>query len=45
LPLVSTPSLWIRTMLFAVFFGALTHIVVQKQVNDMNWLEALQTKE
>lgn len=45
LPLVSPPSLWIKTLLFAVLFGLLTHIVVQQQVRKMNWLEALQTKE
>ncbi len=45
LPLVAPPILWIKTLLFAYLFGVLTHFVVQKQVTNMNWLEALQTKE
>jgi len=45
LPLVAPLGMWMKTLLFAVGFGLLTHIVVQKQVNDMDWLDALQTKE
>jgi len=45
LPLVAPMGMWIKTLLFAVGFGLLTHIVVQKQVDNMDWLDALQTKE
>ena len=45
LPLVAPMGMWMKTLFFAVGFGLLTHIVVQKQVNNMDWLEALQTKE
>jgi putative ABC transport system permease protein len=45
LPLVAPMGIWMKTLFFAVGFGLLTHIVVQKQVNNMDWLEALQTKE
>jgi putative ABC transport system permease protein len=45
LPLVAPPGLWLKTLLFAISFGLLTHFVVQKQVNNMDWLDALQAKE
>jgi putative ABC transport system permease protein len=45
LPLVAPMGMWLKTLLLAVGFGLLTHIVVQKQVNTLDWLDALQTKE
>lgn len=45
LPVVATPALWIKTMVFALGFGLLTHLLVQKQIHDMDWLDALKTQE
>jgi putative ABC transport system permease protein len=45
LPLVAPMGMWTKTLLLAIAFGLLTHIVVQKQVNTMDWLDALKTKE
>jgi len=44
-PVVSTPGTWIWTLLLAVLFALAAHLAVQRQVHQMNWLEALQAKE
>jgi len=44
-PIVSSPGTWIWTFVLAVLFGLLAHLIVQRTVHCMDWLDALQAKE
>ncbi len=44
-PVVSTPATWVWTVVLAVFFALVAHLAVQRSINKMDWLEALQAKE
>ncbi|MHC4399507.1 MAG: ABC transporter permease [Planctomycetota bacterium] len=44
-PVVSTPGTWIWTLVLAVFFALAAHLLVQRKIHRMDWLEALQAKE
>ncbi|HYW80320.1 MAG TPA: ABC transporter permease, partial [Thermoguttaceae bacterium] len=44
-PVISTPSTWIWTVALAVVFAMIAHLAVQRSINKMDWLEALQAKE
>jgi len=44
-PLVSPPSVWIRTWGLALLFGLLTHLAVQRDISRMDWREELNVKE
>ncbi len=44
-PVVSPPFVWVVTVVTGVGFGLLAHLVVERQIRRMNWLEALQVKE
>ncbi len=45
MPIVASPGLWITTLAFAVFFGLITHVFVQRAIHGMDWLDALKTQE
>ena len=45
LPVVTSPGLWMQTLLYAVVFGLLTHLLVQRVVCRMDWLDALKVQE
>ncbi len=45
LPIVTSPGLWITTMLLAVLFGLTAHLFVQRAIHKMNWLDALKVQE
>ncbi len=45
MPVVASTGLWMVTMAFAVVFGLLTHLVVQRAISGMDWLDALKTQE
>ncbi len=44
-PVIAQPGTWIWTLILAVLFGLSAHLVVQRAVHRMDWLEALQAKE
>ena len=44
-PVIAQPGTWIWTLILAVLFGLSAHLVVQRSVHRMDWLEALQAKE
>jgi putative ABC transport system permease protein len=44
-PVVSTPGTWVWTLVFAIVFALGAHLLVQRAVHRMDWLEALQAKE
>jgi putative ABC transport system permease protein len=45
LPVVTSPGLWIQTLAYALVFGLLTHLVVQRVICRMDWLDALKVQE
>ncbi len=45
LPVVTSPGLWILTMVLAIVFGLITHLFVQRTINKMDWLDALKMQE
>ncbi len=45
LPIVTSPGLWILTMVLAIVFGLITHLFVQRAINKMDWLDALKIQE
>ena len=45
LPVLTTPDIWIWTLIFAVIFVLLTHLAVQRAINRMDWLDALKVQE
>ncbi len=44
-PLVSPPMVWIRMWGLAILFALLSHLAVQRDINRMDWREALNVKE
>ena len=44
-PVVSSPAVWINTLLLSVAFALMAHLFVQRTVNRTDWLEALNVKE
>ncbi len=44
-PVVSSPGTYIWTIMLAVAFALVAHLVVQRTIHRMDWLEALQAKE
>jgi putative ABC transport system permease protein len=44
-PVVATTATWVWTVVLAVLFGVGAHLVVQRTIHKMNWLEALEAKE
>jgi len=45
IPVVSTPAVWIGTMVLSVVFGLAAHCFVQRAIGKLNWREALNVKE
>ena len=45
LPVVAPPWVWIVSALLAAVFGGVAHLVVQRRIHRLDWLEALQVKE
>ncbi len=45
LPVLSSPGMWLATLLLAVFFWFLAHLAVQRVIHQMDWLEALKVSE
>jgi putative ABC transport system permease protein len=45
IPLVDPRQIWAGTLLLGVVFGLLAHLILQRSLARMDWLEALQTKE
>jgi putative ABC transport system permease protein len=45
MPIISSPSIWIWTAIYALIFVLLTHFAVQRAVNRMNWLDSLKVQE
>jgi putative ABC transport system permease protein len=44
-PLVVPPSVWVYTISLAAIFAGAAHLVVQRSVNSLDWLEASKTME
>jgi putative ABC transport system permease protein len=44
-PLVVPPSVLVNTFALAVLFGLAAHVFVQREINRMDWREALNVKE
>ncbi len=44
-PVVSSPAVWINTLLLSLAFALLAHGVVQREVHRTDWLDALNVKE
>ena len=44
-PVVSTASTYVYTLVMAVVFAVLAHLLVQREISRMDWLEALKAKE
>jgi len=44
-PVVSTPGTWIWTLVLAVLFALAAHLIVQRSIHKMDWLEAMKVKE
>jgi putative ABC transport system permease protein len=45
LPILTTPDIWIGTLLCAVVFTLMTQVLVQRAINKMEWLDALKVQE
>lgn len=45
IPVISSPLTWLGSFALAVVFTFSAHLVVQRTIHRMNWLEALQAKE
>jgi len=45
MPIVTSPGLWILTMVLAIVFGLITHLFVQRAIIKMDWLDALKIQE
>jgi putative ABC transport system permease protein len=45
LPFVASPSSYLITIVLAVAFTVLAHLLVQRAINRLDWLEALNAKE
>ena len=45
LPIVTSGSMWIGTVVLAVLFGVLAQLAVQRSIHTMNWLDALKAQE
>jgi len=44
-PVVSSAGTWIWTAVLAIAFGLIAHLLVQRTVHRMDWLEALKAEE
>ncbi len=44
-PVVSSPGTYFYTLVMAMVFAVLAHLLVQREISRMDWLEALQAKE
>lgn len=44
-PVVASTSTWIWTVVLAVVFATGAHLIVQRTIHTMDWLEALKAKE
>lgn len=44
-PLVSPPLVWIGVVVLAALFGLAAHLFVQREINKLDWREALNVKE
>ena len=44
-PVISSPGTWIWTLVLAVAFALVAHLVVQRTIHKTDWLEALMAKE
>jgi len=44
-PVVSSPGTYLYTLLMAVTFAGLAHLLVQREIAKMDWLEGLKAKE
>lgn len=45
IPVVDPRWIWLGTTCLGIFFGLVAHLVVQRSIFKMDWLEALKTKE
>jgi putative ABC transport system permease protein len=44
-PLISPPQVWIGVIGLAIVFGLAAHLFVQREINKLDWREALNVKE
>jgi putative ABC transport system permease protein len=44
-PVVSSPTTYLSTLAMAAAFAVIAHLVVQREIHRMNWLEALKAQE
>ncbi len=45
IPMVDPTNVWIFVMVLGTSFGLLAHLLVQRSINHMDWLEALNARE
>ncbi len=45
IPVITGPSIWIKTLLVSAAFALLAHAFIQQSILRMDWLDALQVKE
>jgi len=44
-PVVSSPATYLNTLVMAAVFAVIAHLVVQREIHRMDWLEALKAQE
>ena len=44
-PLVTPPSVWVKTIVLGFVFAVVAHAIVQRTINKLDWLDASKTKE
>jgi putative ABC transport system permease protein len=44
-PVVSSPITYVSTLVMAAVFAVIAHLLVQREIHRMNWLEALKAQE
>ena len=45
IPVITSPAIWFQTIVLALAFALAAHVVVQRNINRTDWLEALNVKE
>ena len=44
-PIVTPPKIWIEAIVLGFVFAIIAHVIVQRSINKLDWLDASKTKE
>ena len=44
-PIVTPPKIWIEAIVLGFVFAIIAHVIVQRAINKLDWLDASKTKE